>query len=405
VVLCAFAFVLSGQRPPRAPARRVASTAPQGMLHDAALEQRVRAAFGAAPLRFEENLGQTDSRVKFAARGSNFMLFLTPDQAALSIHTPHVREKRPPQLDPEGATWAEELSAASVVRVEFAGGNPAAKLSGLGAQQGTINYIKGNDPKRWQRNVPHFSRVRYEGIYPGVDAVFYGDRRQMEYDFVVAPGADPSAIRMRVEGAASVELTEEGGLEARTPAGVVSLLPPMLYQERHGAKQEIAGRYVWRAPGEIGFEVAAYDHAQALVIDPATNVKTKGWQNGQRKSHRNQIVPTVANPPTGGSVTLSTQLGGTIDDGIEAIAIGASTNTPFGHVHVYVAGFTDSYDFPPPPTPAPNGQLQANFGGTYYLGCQAPQSPCGDAFVAEFDVSANTPLTTAPVLLNTTYLG
>ena len=404
-VLCGVAFLLSGQRPPRSPARRAASAAPQGMLRDAALEQSVRGALSASPLRFEENLGQTDSRVKFAARGSNFMLYLTPQEAALSIHTPQVREKRPPQLDPEGATWAEALSASSVVRVQFAGGNPAAKLSGLDAQPGAINYIKGNDPNGWRRNVPHFGRVRYEGIYPGVDAVFYGDRRQMEYDFVVAPGADPSAIRMRVEGAASVELTEDGGLEARTPAGVVSLLPPTLYQQRDGAKLEIPGRYVWRAPGEIGFEVAAYDHSETLVIDPATNVKTKGWQNSQRRPHKNIIVPNVANPPSGGSVTLSTQLGGSIDDGIEAIAIGASTNTPFGHVHVYVAGFTDSYDFPPPPTPAPNGQLQANFGGTYYLGCQAPQSPCGDAFVAEFDVSANTPLTTAPVLLNTTYLG
>src|SRR5208282_87530 len=278
-------------------------------------------------------------------------------------------------------------------------------------QPGAINYIKGNDPNGWRRNVPHFGRVRYEGIYPGVDAVFYGDRRQMEYDFVVAPGADPSAIRMRVEGAASVELTEDGGLEARTPAGVVSLLPPMLYQQRDGAKEEIAGRYVWRAPGEIGFEVAAYDHDQALVIDPATNVKTKGWQNGKRRPHRNQIVPTVANEPTGGSVALSTLLGGTYDDSIQAIAIGTNPNIPAGHVHVYVAGFTDSYDFP-----VPAGEpLQGEFGGSAFNSTCSPVpfqypetfsgSPCGDAFVAEFDISSSNPPATPPQLLNATYLG
>src|SRR5271155_2621350 len=148
-VLCALGFLLSGQRPPNAPARRAAAGAPQGMLRDAALEQRVRAAFLSAPLQFEQNVGQTDPRVKFLARGGNFMLFLTPEEAALSIHTPRPRQKRPPQLDPEGATWAEQLSAASVVRVEFAGGNPAASLSGLDAQPGTINYFTGNDPNRW----------------------------------------------------------------------------------------------------------------------------------------------------------------------------------------------------------------------------------------------------------------
>ncbi len=388
-VLCALAYLLSGQRPPRATARRIAAAGNRGFLRDAVMEQRVRAAISGAPLSFEENLGQTDPRVKFVARGSNFMLFLTPQEAALQIHTPTRREKRPPQLEPEGLGWADALAASALVRVEFAGGNPAARLTGVGPQPGTINYIKGNDPSHWRRNVPHFGRVRYEGLYPGIDAVFYGGRQQMEFDFVVAPGADPSAIRMRLEGAGSVELTEEGGLEARTPAGILTLLPPKLYEQRDGSRPEIAGRYVWRAPGELGFEVAAYDRSHALVIDPVANVDEAG-----NRPHIYAPAPPSSAPPTGGSVALSTLLGGTFDDSIQAIAIGPTSG------HVYVTGWTDSNDFP---TASPTGTpFQSSFRGGFFNGsCSIPQFPCGDAFVAEFDVST----ISAPKLVSSTYFG
>ncbi|HTQ86892.1 MAG TPA: SBBP repeat-containing protein, partial [Candidatus Solibacter sp.] len=398
-VLCALALLLSGQRPPRAFARPIATGGHPGLLHDAALEQHVRTALGSGGLRFEENVGQTDPAVKFFARGSNYLLALSPEEAALRIHTPHVREKRPPQLEPEGQGWADAMAASALVHLKFIGGAPDAHLTGLDAQAGTINYMKGKNPSQWHRKVPHFGRVRYESLYPGVDAVFYGDRRQMEFDFVVAAGADPSAIRMRVEGAGSVSLTEEGGVEARTPAGMVTLLAPRLYQQ--GGKSEIGGRYVWRAPGEIGFELAPYNHSQALVFDPTTNVTQGGsWQKAGQHRGANQAgghprimapPPPATPPPTGGSVALSTLLGGVYDDSIQAMVIGATSG------HVYVAGWTDSSDFP-----LAGGQYQDFFAGSQFNGsCFIPQFPCGDAFVAEFDVSA----ITAPVLVNTTYLG
>jgi len=401
-VLCAIAFVLSGQRPPRAPARRIAAVPKQGFLKDAALEQSVRAALTGAPLSFEENLGQTNPRIKFVARGGNFMLALAPEEADLHVHTPHVREKRPAQLDPEGMGWADAMAASARVRLEFAGGNPATRLEGVDPQPGTINYFKGSDPSRWQRNVPHFDRVQYVGLYPGIDAVFYGNRRAMEFDFVVAPGADPSAIRMHVEGAGSVELTDEGGLVARTAAGDVMLLPPQLYQKSGGERSQVAGRFVWRAPGEIGFEVASYNHAEALVIDPQAAVKQWGVgkvsgrqivanQAGKGKGpgHGKYGAPPDTPPPTGGSVSLSTFLGGSYDDSIEGMAVSATTG------HVYVTGFEDSFDFPV--------LTEGGYGpgGTPYLNCQIPQSPCGDAFVAEFNVST----ITAPVLVTSTYIG
>ena len=406
-VLCALAFLLSRQRPPRAEVRAIATAAPQGFLRDVALEQHVRAAVTGAPLRFEENQGQTDPRVKFYARGSSYALFLTPQEADLRLHTPVVHEKRPPQLNEGAQGWADQMAAASMVRLQFVGGNTGAQLKGLEAQPGVINYITGADSKNWQRKVPHYGRVRYEGVYRGIDAVFYGDRRQMEFDFIVAPGADPSAIRMHVAGAGSVELTEEGGLMARTSAGNVTLLPPKLYQQKGGAKSDVEGRFVWRTPDEIGFEVAAYDHSQALVIDPETSVKGVGkhpWppmRAGHRPKMKSQ-APADTPPPTGDSVGLSSYLGGSGDDAIQAISVTQDGN---GHTLVYVAGFTDSIntayyvDFPR--VGPGNGNEQSGPGGSIITGCQIPQSPCGDAFVAEFDMTT----LTAPVLVSSTYLG
>ena len=396
IPFCALALLLSGQRPPRATARRLPAAGPQGLLRDSALEQRVRGALATAPLQFEENVGQAGADAKFLARGGNFMLALTPSEADMSIHTPHHREKRPPQLGPEGVGWADAMAASALVRLEFRGGNPETRLSGVNAQPGKINYIRGQDPKIWRRNVPHFARVRYQGLYPGVDAMFYGDQRQMEFDFDVSPGADPSAIRLHVDGAASVELTDDGGLEAKTSAGVVSLLAPKLYQEKAGGRREIEGRFVWRERGEIGFETAVYDHAQALVIDPQAYVKrpggrqTRAKQGGVRGPKGKYGAPPDSPPPTGGSVALSTFLGGTYDDSIQAIAVGQTSG------HVYVAGFTDSYDFPLVGSTSGYG-----YGGSYYTNCQIPQNPCGDAFVAEFDVST----ISAPQLLNSVYIG
>ncbi len=391
-VLCAIGFLLNGQRPVYSPAHRIAAAGAGGLLRDASLEQRVRTALTGAPLSFEENLGQANARMKFVARGGNFMLGLAPDEADLHIHTPHIHEKRPAQLDPEGLGWADAMAASGLVRVEFAHSNPGARLEGLDPQPGSINYFKGSNPNGWRRNVPHFDRVRYEGLYPGIDAVFYGDRREMEFDFVVAPGADPSAIRMHVEGAGSVELTDAGGLVARTAAGEVTLLPPQLYQKNVEEQRKVAGRYVWRAPGEIGFEVAAYNHAEALVIDPQVSLRhggarqaTKGTGRGPSKNGEPPDTP----PPTGGSVSLSTFLGGSYEDSIESIAVSAATG------HIYVTGFEDSYDFPET-TEGGYGPL-----GTPNANCQIPQSPCGDAFVAEFNVST----ITAPVLVTSTVIG
>ena len=236
---------------------------------DAALEAGVRAAMRSAPMEFEANVGQIDERVKFTARGSGYALFLTPQEAVVELHRPYQREKMPIYLQDQAQGWHEDEPLRAVVRMKFLGASAEAKLTGVGEQAARTNYLIGNDTSRWRRNVPNYRKVRYENLYLGVDAVFYGDRGALEYDFVVKPGADPRVIALGFEGARNLELNGAGQVVAETPAGGVRLLEPRVYQETSsGARLPVAGRYVRRGRDPIGFEVGAYDPGKKLVIDP-----------------------------------------------------------------------------------------------------------------------------------------
>lgn len=130
------------------------------------------------PLYFERNDGQVDSRVTFLARGDGYDVFLTPDGTVLSVAgTPGDRRR-------------------AVVRMTFLGARLPAAVTGGEKLPGVVNYFVGRDPARWRSQVPTYAKVHYTDLYQGVDAVFYGQRQQFEYDLVVAPGADPGAIAM-----------------------------------------------------------------------------------------------------------------------------------------------------------------------------------------------------------------
>src|SRR5580658_2689458 len=144
------------------------------------------AAFGKLPLAFEPNRGQADPRMQFVSRGPGFSLYLTPGEAILT-----------------GAT--------DVLDMRLLGANPSSAACGLEPQPGVVNYLVGNDPKKWHSGIPTYAKVNYTGIYPGIDLVFYGNQRQLEYDFVVAPGADPSRIVWQIAGA-PVKLDSGGNL-------------------------------------------------------------------------------------------------------------------------------------------------------------------------------------------------
>ncbi len=130
-----------------------------------------------------------------------------------------------------------------------------------------IDFI-GNDPSKWQRQVPHFNRVKMAGVYPGVDLDFYGNPQQLEYDFLVSPGANPNAIRLQIRGASRIRLDRAGNAVLRTPAGEMQLNRPLSYQEHDGVRTPVESSFKLVAGRELQFELGAYDRNKPLVIDP-----------------------------------------------------------------------------------------------------------------------------------------
>src|SRR6266699_4715299 len=326
---------------------------------------RIVEGYGKLPLAFETNQGQSDPQVKFLSRGTGYSLFLTADTAVLSLE-PSV----PSPLSHRGKT-SDSQSARAVLQMKLVNTNPETQLIGLDELPGRSNYFIGNDPTKWHTNVRQFSKVRYENVYPGVDLVYYGHQRELEYDFVLHPGASPQAIRLGIAGARRLRL-EHGDLVLTSGTGEVHLRSPRIYQEADGVRHNVRGRYLIKNDGEVGFAVAMYDRRRTLVIDPvlayATYLGGSSDDDGSGvavDSAGNAYItgttvstdfPTVnAIQPTfhggrdvfvtkinadGTALGYSTYLGGSVgsDFGV-AIALDSAGSA-------YVAGMTDSLDFP-----------------------------------------------------------
>ena len=268
--------------------------------------------YGRVPLAFEANQGQTDPQVKFVSRGPGYGLFLTPSEAVLTLRRASKHEPNSPRAK---ASLQEEESA--VLRMKLVGASAAAtEVSGKDELSSKSNYFIGNDPKKWRTNIRQYARVRYANLYSGVDLVYYGNQRELEYDFVLQPGADPNAIRLRIEGASKLRL-ESGDLVLSSPGGDVRLRRPFAYQKMNGTKKEIRSHYVV-SEHEVGFRIGSYDRGQPLIIDPV--------------------------------LAYSTYLGGSADEAALDIAVDAVGNA-------YVTGFTTSIDFPTA------NALQSAYGG------------------------------------------
>ena len=156
---------------------------------------------------------------------------------------------------------------------------------GLDQLPGTSNYLIGNDPSQWHTDIPNYARVEEQGVYPGVDLVYYGNQRQLEYDFTVAPGADPGVIRLAFTGAESATLDAQGNLVLQTAGGDVVEQAPVLYQEAGGVRQAVSGQYVLEGDGQVGFAVGATTASQPLVIDPILSYSTYLGGSGDDIGH------------------------------------------------------------------------------------------------------------------------
>ena len=244
--------------------------------------------FGKLPLSFEANKGQADPKVKFLARGNGYGILLTNNSANFRLRS------------------NKEETAYSDVTMNFLKSNSTVKVSAENQIAGVSNYFLGNNKQHWQTKVPNFERVRYENIYRGIDLLYYGNQRQIEYDFVIAPHANPAQIALNFGGIIASKIEPNGDLILKTPQGELRQLKPQAYQEINGTRQTVAAEYTIDNQKNISFRLGEYDKNFALVIDPV--------------------------------ILNSTYLGGTGSDIARAIAVGKDGG-------IYIFGDTTSTDF------------------------------------------------------------
>ncbi len=337
------------------------------------------------PLNFEINKGQIDRPVRFFGRTRDHLLYFTDNEVVL------VRR---------GERESQSL------KIRLANARRRVVVEGLEQLPGKSNYFRGRDRSKWLTDISSYARLRYGDVYPGIDLIFYGNQGQLEFDFILTPGADVNAIRMSFRGAEKLTRDKEGSFIVDTLAGRLFLGTPSIYQNVGGARRPVCGEYILRDDQDIGFRLGDYDRRRPLIIDPVLSFSTYlGSQGddgladmatdssgniyvigntgfgdfpvtpGALQASRGGIFISKLSP-TGSTLIYSTYLGEAGDTG-RGIAVDAVGN-------VYITGNTSSANFP---TVNP---IQASFRGRSIF--------YGDAFVAKLNV-------TGSALLYATYLG
>jgi hypothetical protein len=227
----------------KAPLTSVASA------RSAAMQQKAQAIYAGLPLLFEKNEGQTSPQVNFLSRTPAYTLFLTGREAIIRNN--------------DGKKNTVPL------RMQWVGAQGSVTGSGEQEIAGKSNYLIGNDASQWRTKIANYERVKYSGVYPGVDLVYYGNHEKLEYDLVVAPGADPKAIHLHFAGKSRLRIDKgSGDLLVRNRGGEVRFHKPDVYQQDGAAQQAIAGNYVLSSKNTVSFAVGDFDHTRTLVIDP-----------------------------------------------------------------------------------------------------------------------------------------
>jgi hypothetical protein len=363
-------------------------------------------AYAQIPLSFESNQGQSAAGVQFLSRDNGYELSLLSQEADFTFHQPISGPRN--RLDRSSLTRNRRVHGApgesSVLRMHLDGANPTATITGVDRTAAKINYFIGNDPKKWHTDVPAYAKVKYADVYPGIDLVFYGNRSELEYDFVVAPGANTKAIALNIEGATKLRLDASGNLMLGVANGEVKIKKPDAYQELNGTRQEVAGNFTIANHHEVRFALADYDQTRPLTIDPVVTYSTyvggTGSANGGDMAtgialdsagdayiggitfsadllQVNPLSATVPAAVTGGNSTgfvaelnptgtaalYLAYLGGENLDGIQAIAVDSNKN-------IYVTGFTESSQFPVNSTNTgfePTPPASVNAGGSGFV--------------------------------------
>lgn len=376
------------------------------------------------PLSFEKNEGQTDPAVQFVAHGEGYEVFLTDKQAVIALREQAIASDDP-MLDKMSARKRGLFMSRKSYRgsprnrrhtkdrvIRFSPANASGEAQPIPENQlpGNANYFVGRDPSNWKSGISTFRRVRYPSIYPGIDLLYYGNQRQLEFDFVVSPSADPDQIALKVETSGRLKISKAGEVAIVGEGYTAPVLrKPKIYQVVAGRRVEIAGHFVLRSRDEIGFKVDEYDRELPLTIDPTLSYSTYLGGNGtddgfgvavdssgnayvvgqttstnfptanaySMSSDASGIAFVSKLDPTGSTLLYSTYLGGTGGEVGNGIALDSKGN-------VYVTGYTLSSDFP-----VVNG-FQSATGTT-----------SANAFVARLDTNQ----TGAASLVYSTYLG
>jgi hypothetical protein len=376
-----------------------------GLLATAAVAQTAMMP-ASLPLYFEANQGQVDSPAQFIARGCDSQFLISPDSAQFVL----------------SKMTASLAFSARAVRMQFVGANGRAQISGTGELSGKINYLVGNEPARWQTGVATFARVHVGQLYPGVNLTYYGNQRQLEYDFTVAPDANPAAIAIRFDGADKISVSPGGELVLNLGDGEIRQPKPVIYQIADGARKEISGGYKILDTRTVAFAVGDYNHSLPLVIDPILSYSTYfggnaddiGWKvavdtngfvyvAGQTLSSQFAVNTPLSTPGaiqtnyqggsqagdafvakfsnSGSNLVYFTYLGGSADDAAYGLAVDAAGDA-------YIAGATESPNFPT------KNAIYTNISGVSIPHVGYP----ADAFVAELNPSGSN-------LVYSTYLG
>jgi len=354
---------------------------------------------GNLPLSFEPNRGQTDSRVRFFSRAPGYNVFLTPTEAVFALQA--LQTSAGFEHDTAGNATKKRHQRVSVLRMILKGANPRALAKGTDQLPGVKNYLIGRNSSGWQTDVPTFRAVRYEEIYPGINLSYYGTQKQLEYDFEVAPGADPSVIRLVCDGA-DPAIDTQGDLVLKLKGAELRQHKPVVYQDLNGQRVAVDGRFVIRRGRDIGFEVGAYDKNRPLVIDPtlvySTYLGAAGNDLGNSIDLDNSgniyLTGTTASTtfptqspfhssnagledvfvtkldPTGSSIIYSTYVGGAGNDHGDGIFIDKSSGA------AYVVGRVDSLSINFPTTP---GAFATTYRGGDFDGFVLKLNPQGNS--------------------------